>query len=63
MSANSGVREAIAAFCADRRIRAWIPKRSFTTDNAAMVAMAGAMRIKPGERGDLSLPPYARTEL
>ncbi len=62
-SANSGVREAIAAFCADRRIRAWIPKRSFTTDNAAMVAMAGAMRIKPGERGDLSLPPYARTEL
>lgn len=63
VSANSGVREAIAAFCAERGIRAWIPKRSFTTDNAAMVAIAGAMRMQPGERGDLSLPPFARTEL
>lgn len=63
VSANSGVRDAIADFCRKRGIRAWIPKRTFTTDNAAMVAIAGAMRMKSGERGDLSLPPYARTEL
>lgn len=63
VSANSGVRDAVADFCKNRGIRAWIPKRSFTTDNAAMVAIAGAMRMKPSERGDLSLPPYARTEI
>lgn len=63
VSANSGVREAVAEFCKKRGIRAWIPKRSFTTDNAAMVAIAGSLRLKPGVRGDLSLPPFARTEI
>lgn len=63
VSANSGVREAIAEFCKKRGIRPWIPKRSFTTDNAAMVAIAGAMSKKNGEHSDLSLPPYARTKL
>lgn len=62
VSANSGVRNAISEFCQKHGIRAWIPKRSFTTDNAAMVAIAGSMRMKPGDRGNLSLPPYARAE-
>lgn len=63
VSANSGVRAAVADFCSRRGIRAWIPKRSFTTDNAAMVATAGSLRMQCGERGDLSLAPYARTEI
>ncbi len=63
VSANSGVRKAVADFCEVRGIRAWIPKRSFTTDNACMVAIAGAMRLTPDYRGDLSLPAYARTEI
>lgn len=63
VSANSGVRDAITDFCKKRGIKAWIPKRSFTTDNAAMVAIAGAMSLNPDERGDLSLAPYARTEI
>ena len=41
VSANSGVRDAISEFCKKRNIKAWIPERSFTTDNAAMVAIAG----------------------
>lgn len=61
VSANSGVRQAVADFCERRGIRAWIPKRSFTTDNAAMVAIAGAMRLEAGEPSDISLPPFART--
>lgn len=60
VSANSGVRQAVADFCERRGIRAWIPKRSFTTDNAAMVAIAGAMRLEAGEPSDISLPPFAR---
>lgn len=63
VSANSGVRKAVEEFCAKRGIRAWIPKRSFTTDNAAMVAVAGAMKYKPGAPSDLSLAPYAGVKL
>lgn len=60
VSANSGVRKAVQEFCDERGIKAWIPKRSFTTDNAAMVAIAGAMKYKPEIASDLSLAPYAR---
>ncbi len=63
VSANSGVREAIRDFCARRYIKAWIPKRSFTTDNAAMVAIAGAMRLTPDYKTDISLPPYSKTTI
>lgn len=63
VSANSGVRKAIEDYCASQNIKAWIPKRSFTTDNAAMVAIAGAMKISDNYKPDLSLPPYSRTTL
>ena len=32
VSANSGVREAVAAFCKKNAVRAWIPERAFTTE-------------------------------
>ncbi len=41
VSANSGVRQAIADYCDRHGLRAFIPERAFTTDNAAMVAIAG----------------------
>lgn len=63
VSANSGVREAIAEYCEKRGIRAWIPKRSFTTDNAAMVAIAGQFKYENKDYCDISLPPYARIEI
>ncbi|MDE6272711.1 MAG: tRNA (adenosine(37)-N6)-threonylcarbamoyltransferase complex transferase subunit TsaD [Muribaculaceae bacterium] len=63
VSANSGVRNAIENFCKGRGIKAWIPKRSFTTDNAAMVAIAGAMRFTPDHITDISLPPYSKTAI
>jgi len=40
VSANSGVRNAVADFCRQKGIKAFIPERRFTTDNAAMVAIA-----------------------
>ena len=40
-SANSGVRQAVADYCAAHSLKAFIPERTFTTDNAAMVAIAG----------------------
>ncbi|MDE5842325.1 MAG: tRNA (adenosine(37)-N6)-threonylcarbamoyltransferase complex transferase subunit TsaD, partial [Muribaculaceae bacterium] len=63
VSANSGVRNAISQFCEMRHIKAWIPKRSFTTDNAAMVAIAGAMRFDENYKSDLGLPPYSKTTI
>lgn len=63
VSANSGVRQAIADFCAKRGIKAWIPERRFTTDNAAMVAIAGAFAFRNGERAKLEMPPYARVTI
>ena len=41
VSANSGVRNAVAAYCEKNGLKAFIPERTFTTDNAAMVAIAG----------------------
>ena len=63
VSANSGVRTAIEKFCSDRGIIPWIPERRFTTDNAAMVAVAGYFKYLEGDFGDLSSPPYSRVTI
>ena len=41
VSANSGVRQAVADYCAAQSLKAFIPDRTFTTDKAAMLAIAG----------------------
>lgn len=63
VSANSGVRNAIAQFCNRRGLTAWIPPRKFTTDNAAMVSMAGYFKYMKKDFCSLSLPPFARVEV
>ena len=63
VSANSGVRMAIADLCRRRGMKAWIPPRACTTDNAAMVAMAGHFKYVKKDFCDLSLPPFARIEI
>ena len=60
VSANSGVRAAIADFCKRRKLKAFIPQRAFTTDNAAMVAIAGYFKFKSGEFCRYDETPYAR---
>ncbi len=63
VSANSGVRDAVEKLCKSMGIKAWIPARKFTTDNAAMVAIAGYHKYLNKEFSDLSLPPYARVTI
>lgn len=60
VSANSGVRAAVEEFCRRRGIRAWIPKRAYTTDNAAMVAIAGLFKYQNKDFCDISLAPYSK---
>ncbi|MFI3239976.1 MAG: tRNA (adenosine(37)-N6)-threonylcarbamoyltransferase complex transferase subunit TsaD [Bacteroidales bacterium] len=63
VSANSGVRDAVADYCAKNGIKAFIPKRTFTTDNAAMIAVAGYFKYIKGDFCSFDLTPFARVEL
>ncbi|MCM1223377.1 MAG: tRNA (adenosine(37)-N6)-threonylcarbamoyltransferase complex transferase subunit TsaD [Lachnospiraceae bacterium] len=63
VSANSGVRKAVADFCEKRGIKAFIPERAFTTDNAAMVAIAGYFKYLDKEFCPYDAVPYARVSI
>lgn len=63
VSANSGVRKAVQEFCADRGLNAWIPERTFTTDNAAMVAVAGYFKYLNEDFCELNAAPYSRVTI
>lgn len=60
VSANSGVRAAVADYCEAHGLTPFIPERAFTTDNAAMVAIAGYYKYLDKEFCPYSLAPYAR---
>lgn len=60
VSANSGVRKAIADYCDRLSLNAFIPQRSFTTDNAAMVAIAGYYKYLDGDLCRYDEVPFAR---
>lgn len=60
VSANSGVRQAVADLCERRGLRAFIPERRFTTDNAAMVAIAGYFKYLDSDFSPYDAVPYAR---
>lgn len=63
VSANSGVRQAIADYCAHHKLEAFIPERAFTTDNAAMVAIAGYYKFLAGNFCHYDEVPYARVTI
>lgn len=63
VSANSGVRAAVSDFCQRHSIEAFIPERKFTTDNAAMVAIAGYFKYLDKQFCPYDLAPYARVEI
>ena len=63
VSANSGVRKAVADYCEAHGLEAFIPQRVFTTDNAAMVAIAGYFKYLDGELCPLDATPFARVTI
>ena len=63
VSANSGVRAAVADYCERRGLKAFIPERAFTTDNAAMVAMAGYFKYLDRDFCPYDAAPYARVTM
>ena len=63
VSANSGVRQAIAAYCERHHLTAFIPARAFTTDNAAMVAIAGYYKYLDRDFCPYDAAPFARVTM
>ena len=60
VSANSGLRERIVAEGKKRGWNTYLPAFKFTTDNAAMIAIAGYYRYLAGERCPLDVAPVSR---
>ena len=63
VSANSAVRAAVQRYASQHNITAFIPKRVFTTDNAAMVAVAGYFKYLNHDFGDMAQTPFARVTI
>ncbi len=62
VSANSGLRNGIVEAGKRRGWRTFLPEFKFTTDNAAMIAMAGYFHYRNGEFASLDVSPVARLE-
>ncbi len=60
VSANSGLRERLRSEGEKRGWRTFLPEFKFTTDNAAMIAIAGYYHYLAGERTPLDVAPVSR---
>jgi N6-L-threonylcarbamoyladenine synthase len=60
VSANSGLRDRITAEGKKRGWNTYLPEFKFTTDNAAMIAIAGYYHYLAGERSAMDVAPVSR---
>lgn len=63
VSANTGLREAFYDHARRYGWEVFIPEFAYTTDNAAMVAMAGSLLLREGKRATMDAVPYARVTM
>ena len=63
VSANSSLRAAFEDHAQRYKWQIFLPQLSYSTDNAAMVAMAGYFKFLDGDFCDISLPPFSRVEV
>lgn len=61
VSANSALRRTMTDLHNSGQIESFIPEFSYSTDNAAMIAIAGYYRYLSGEFGNLAMSPYSRS--
>lgn len=62
VSANSGLRSRLQELAERRKWEVYIPKITYTTDNAAMIALVGYYMFLKGKTADLSIVPKARID-
>lgn len=63
VSANTELRETLQAFGERTGRQVFIPPFAYTTDNAAMVAMAGAFLYHSGYRGSIEAKPFSKMSI
>jgi N6-L-threonylcarbamoyladenine synthase len=61
VSANTGLRSAMQEKGKEKGWNIFIPKFEYTTDNAAMIAIAGYFKYLRGEFAPQNIAPYARS--
>jgi N6-L-threonylcarbamoyladenine synthase len=57
VAANRSLRRELESICRSREWRLAVPEPRYCGDNAAMVALAGSLRLARGERSPWTLPP------
>lgn len=60
VSANSMLRNKVEAMAEKMNLNLMIPSIQYCTDNAAMIAMTGALKAREGRFDDLQIKPFAR---
>ncbi len=60
VAANSGLQEAVLQLAEKTGAKAYIPPRRYTTDNAAMIAVAGYYKYLDKDFADIDIEPLAR---
>ncbi|MDO4662179.1 MAG: tRNA (adenosine(37)-N6)-threonylcarbamoyltransferase complex transferase subunit TsaD [Tissierellia bacterium] len=63
VAANSTLRETLKEKCEQKGINFYYPSNILCTDNAAMIAMAGYLNYREGEKSDNYLKVYPNLEL
>ncbi|RMG58215.1 MAG: tRNA (adenosine(37)-N6)-threonylcarbamoyltransferase complex transferase subunit TsaD, partial [Gammaproteobacteria bacterium] len=63
VGANRRLRQALSELAASRGVAVYYPRIEFCTDNGAMIALVGALRLAAGERPDPELTVQARWSL
>lgn len=63
VAANRELRNRMRIACERRGVRLHVPPIARCTDNAAMIAYAGTVKLARGELANHSLAPFTRTEL
>lgn len=63
VSANSGLRHAVTEFAKSIGGKCYVPRISYCTDNAGMIAMAGYLKYQKGEFAEHDVAPSARIKM
>lgn len=63
VGANRQLRASLSATCGEQGIGVFYPRPEFCTDNGAMIAYAGALRLQAGNIAPLSFAGYPRWSL
>jgi N6-L-threonylcarbamoyladenine synthase len=63
VGANRRLRERLASVVRESDAELYFPRTEFCTDNGAMIALAGCLRLAAGLRGSVGMSARANWEL